>query len=158
MATEDTANYSYAALSSDVVESLAKIEQQISPHPWSSRQFQDSVTEHSGVVLLGDHAPLGYLVFSSIFDESELLNLGVAPDHQCRGLGRALLQHYLQVIQPEIKRVFLEVRAGNIPAIALYKQAGFIETGRRKNYYTMADGVKEDALTMSLTLESGKDG
>jgi len=39
----------------------------------------------------------------------------------------------------------LEVRASNMPAIALYEKLGFTQIGRRKNYYR---NPKEDALIL----------
>ena len=41
--------------------------------------------------------------------------------------------------------IFLEVRAGNVPAVGLYDSFGFREIDRRKNYYRNPD---EDALVM----------
>jgi ribosomal protein S18 acetylase RimI-like enzyme len=44
------------------------------------------------------------------------------------------------------RKMFLEVRVSNAPARALYRRLGFVETGRRKNYYAEE---QEDALTMA---------
>jgi ribosomal-protein-alanine N-acetyltransferase len=49
------------------------------------------------------------------------------------------------------ENLFLEVRASNKVAIGLYEQAGFIESGVRKNYYPSHAG-KEDAILMALGL------
>ena len=46
-------------------------------------------------------------------------------------------------------RIMLEVRAGNHPAIALYEAEGFVQVGRRKNYY---QAPREDALLMDCIL------
>jgi ribosomal-protein-alanine N-acetyltransferase len=45
----------------------------------------------------------------------------------------------------------LEVRPSNTLAIALYLSMGFVEMGRRRNYY-QADGGREDALVLKLSL------
>jgi ribosomal-protein-alanine N-acetyltransferase len=50
-----------------------------------------------------------------------------------------------------IQTLWLEVRASNRPAIALYEQLDFNEVSVRRNYYPTADG-KEDAIIMALTL------
>ena len=47
-----------------------------------------------------------------------------------------------------VSRLLLEVRAGNAAAIGLYRKYGFIETGRRKNYYPLPEGGYEDAILM----------
>ena len=41
--------------------------------------------------------------------------------------------------------LMLEVRTSNTPAISVYEKLGFIEVGRRKNYYR---NPKEDAIIM----------
>jgi len=43
------------------------------------------------------------------------------------------------------------VRASNLGAQAFYRAAGFVEDGRRKDYYRGAAG-REDALLMSREL------
>lgn len=45
--------------------------------------------------------------------------------------------------------LWLEVRASNLAAISLYRQAGFAQVGRRTDYYT---NPTEDALQMSKSL------
>ncbi|MCS7304765.1 MAG: GNAT family N-acetyltransferase [Thermoguttaceae bacterium] len=53
-------------------------------------------------------------------------NLGVSPLHRRRGLGKALLAHALHGFQQAgIFRVQLEVTAGNLAAIQLYRRIGF---------------------------------
>ena len=47
---------------------------------------------------------------------------------------------------------FLEVRASNTPAQALYKAAGFREAGLRKNYY---QNPAEDGLIMRADVGAG---
>ncbi|MBZ2178723.1 MAG: GNAT family N-acetyltransferase [Acidobacteria bacterium] len=71
--------------------------------------------------------------------ESELLQVEVAAGYRRRGLARALLHAALT------GTVFLEVRASNAPAIALYTDLGFVVTGRRRGYY---HAPREDALVM----------
>ena len=71
--------------------------------------------------------------------ESELLRVEVEEGYRRRGLGRRLLETALA------GTVFLEVRAGNVAAIALYSTLGFVTVGRRRGYYA---GPVEDALVM----------
>lgn len=60
--------------------------------------------------------------------------LGVAPGHDNRGIGRALLQAGTSWARgnPALKRLSLSVHADNTRALALYKSLGFVEEGRRK--------------------------
>ena len=92
----------------------------------------------------------GFAAFHQVLDEAELRNLAVAPEYQRRGVARALIDaacHRLQ--QAGTKRVFLEVRASNQPALALYYSLGFALHSRRKNYYR---DPEEDACVLWLEL------
>lgn len=95
---------------------------------------------------------VGFSLVRSIVGESELLLLAVAPDHRRRGIGRELLQQFLDSARADgVTRAHLEVRDGN-PAIHMYRRAGFEPIGRRRNYYRGADGSLFDALTFALDI------
>jgi ribosomal-protein-alanine N-acetyltransferase len=97
-----------------------------------------------------DGPAVGFSLFRSVAGESELLLLAVAPDHRRRGIGRGLLQNFLQHARADgATRVHLEVRDGN-PAVEMYRSAGFAPVGRRRNYYHTTDGRQFDALTFAL--------
>ena len=76
---------------------------------------------------------LGFLVARQIApDEREILNVAVDPSARRRGVARALMQYALRT--PD-GTYFLEVRASNAAAIALYSSLGFTVAGLRKQYY-----------------------
>ncbi len=76
----------------------------------------------------------GFLVARQIAPgEREILNLAVDPTQRLRGVAHALLRAELG---REKTRWFLEVRASNKGAIALYQKAGFRVAGRRESYYS----------------------
>ena len=100
----------------------------------------------------GRQQPLGFALFRTIAGEAELLLLAVAPDHQRRGIGRQLLDHFVgSARESGASRVYLEVRDGN-PAVEMYRSAGFTPAGRRPNYYRGSDGRQYDALTLARAL------
>ena len=106
-----------------------------------------------GVALMvartNDGRPAAFSLFRTIGDEGELLLLGVAPEFRRRGIGRKLLDHFLdQAQETGVSRVHLEVREGN-PAVVLYRHAGFTLAGRRPKYYRGRFGGEFDALTLS---------
>lgn len=95
---------------------------------------------------------LGFSLFRTVADESELLLIAVMPDHHRRGVGHLLLEDFIaQAREDSVARVHLEVRDGN-PAIAMYDAAGFTPIGRRRNYYHAKGGKRFDAITLSLDL------
>jgi ribosomal-protein-alanine N-acetyltransferase len=75
----------------------------------------------------------GFLVARQVApDESELLNLVVAPEFRGKGFARALLQELLAAPSGSL---YLEVRESNHPARNLYKSMGFQEVNIRPQYY-----------------------
>ena len=104
------------------------------------------------LTLAWDHAdgrPLGFSLFRTIADESELLLIAVAPDSRGRGVGRQLLDEFVRRAKSSgATRLHLEVRDGN-PAVAVYQKAGFSPVRRRRNYYRGSDHSQFDALTLA---------
>ena len=90
-------------------------------------------------------APIGFITYSVNIDTADLQDLFV--DEKCRkkGVGRALVAEFISAARERgVKKLFLEVRESNIPAINLYKKAGFTFLSERKKYYS--DG--ENALVL----------
>lgn len=93
---------------------------------------------------------VGFVVASLVAGEAELESIAVASEAQRRGIGGQLLGHLLTALKKlSVTRVNLEVRATNLPALALYRRHGLREAGRRVAYY--GDPV-EDAVLMNLDL------
>ena len=83
-------------------------------------------------------------------DEGEILNLGVAPRHRRRGVGRALVERTLDGLRSRgVRVVYLEVRESNAAARRLYETMGFAEVGRRGRY---SQRPVEDAVILRGTL------
>ncbi|MFL6720777.1 MAG: GNAT family N-acetyltransferase [Sphingomonas sp.] len=96
--------------------------------------------------------PIGFSLFRSVADEAELLLIAVLPNRHREGIGRLLLDHFLERAQADgVSRVHLEVRERN-PAIAMYRAAGFEPVGRRRKYYHGEDGREFDALTFARSI------
>lgn len=92
----------------------------------------------------------GYAGFWYDGDDAELMTIGVAKTHQRRGIAAALLSRLLRDAERQgARRMLLEVRVDNDPAIALYQRFGFTVMGRRKRYY-QPEGI--DAYTMSVDI------
>lgn len=87
-----------------------------------------------------------------MLDESEVLLVGVRKESQGHGLGKVLMSGLLEMLEPLVKNVFLEVRASNEPAIALYHAVGFNCIGERPGYYPAFEKNRppEDALIFAL--------
>ena len=78
----------------------------------------------------------GYAIGLSAGDEGEILNLGVAPAHRGKGVGRVLIGGMLATLRARgVRTVYLEVRDSNAVARRLYESLGFREVARRARYY-----------------------
>jgi ribosomal-protein-alanine N-acetyltransferase len=121
---------------------------------WTRSQLS-GILPMGGVFLIlacetGSGSVVGFSLFRTVADESELLLIAVPPEHHRRGIGRRLLDDFLNRARgDEVARVHLEVRDGN-PAVAMYRAAGFSPVGRRRIYYPAADGKRFDAITLSM--------
>lgn len=94
----------------------------------------------------------GFSLVRNVADESELLLLAVLPARHRQGVGRQLLDHFVDCARAAgVRRVHLEVRDGN-PAVEMYHAAGFLQVGRRHNYYHSPGGNRFDALTLALEI------
>ena len=84
-------------------------------------------------------------------DDAEIMTIGVGRRFQRQGIAASLMEALIARAREQgAKRMLLEVRVDNTPALALYKRFGFAKMGLRKRYY-QPEGI--DAYTMSLDLE-----
>lgn len=141
------------AMTAADIDAVLAIEQAVHAHPWTRGNFADALAAHYLCqVEENDGALRAYGVLLPGVDEAELLTLGVAAAHQRRGLGRTMLLELSALARERgAERLFLEVRPSNMAALALYRQMGFSEIGKRRDYYSSADG-REDAILMEKRL------
>lgn len=83
------------------------------------------------------------IIYQQVFDEAEILYVYTHPDNRRQGYSTTLLNNIIN--KPGLSKLFLEVRKGNHSARKLYLKLGFIEKGKRKNYY---NHPREDAIIM----------
>jgi ribosomal-protein-alanine N-acetyltransferase len=119
--------------------------------PWPEHSFRFELTENPvtrGWVAEVDGKIIAMLVLWFIIDEAHIATIAVHPNFRRQGIGEQILLHALRDVQDEgAQRAFLEVRAGNLAAQAMYKKYGFEVTGVRRRYYK---DNNEDALLMDL--------
>ncbi|WP_250645478.1 ribosomal protein S18-alanine N-acetyltransferase [Salidesulfovibrio onnuriiensis] len=128
------------------IHDVIELEKACFAYHWTEEQFRLGL-ERNAFHIFGvreEGRLVGYLAFSMIVDEMEILNLAVHPDFRRRGLARRLLAAVMDVCREKgMQSGFLDVKESNAPAISLYEDFGFQRNGRRKRYYP---DTKEDAL------------
>lgn len=128
------------------MEELIELERLCFAYHWTREQFAMGL-ERGVYRILGARCQgrlAGYIAFSLIEDEMEILNLAVHPDFRRRGLGQSLLAGAFAICAGKgIAKSFLDVKASNTAAIDLYRKFGYEQIGVRKGYYP---DTREDAL------------
>jgi ribosomal-protein-alanine acetyltransferase len=118
--------------------------------PWRREGFRDLVLGGAGRLVVAEAADgiVGFAVSYHAADEAEIANVAVAASARRRGIGRALVDAVVAAAaEGGARAVFLEVRASNAAAQALYAARGFAPVGRRAAYYRQP---VEDAVVMRL--------
>jgi ribosomal-protein-alanine N-acetyltransferase len=133
------------------VAAVHAIERAVFGDPWSARDFDDTVASRVPFfVAVVDGEIAGYVVAHYAADEGEILNLAVASHERRRGLGRALAERVLAALAArDVRQVYLEVRASNAVAQALYDGLGFEKVGQRAKYYRRPT---EDAVVLRAAI------
>lgn len=131
----------------DVPEVLHLEREAFGQMAWHAGDFEAAIASKCDFPLVIRTTGLaGYAVLRIIAPEAEVENICVAPACRRSGVGEALMEEMLRLAaERDAERIFLEVRAHNEPAKALYLKRGFVESYRRKNYY---QGPTEDAIIM----------
>jgi ribosomal-protein-alanine N-acetyltransferase len=143
-------DYCWSSVAADDVDRLYLLERAAHAYPWSKTLLASNFTPrhfNQLICLRGD--PAGFYIGQLAAGEATLLNLAVSPVYQGRGIGRQLLQHFLDVARLRgAEDAWLEVRESNQVARALYQGIGFNEITLRQNYYPGAKG-REAAVIMN---------
>jgi [ribosomal protein S18]-alanine N-acetyltransferase len=147
-----------ARLTADDVTLMQPLEEQVQLAFWGVENYQrflEEMPEYFGCKAVmvsdaGNETFIGFFLARSIYENLEVLKLGVIPDCQRRGIGSHLMENaYTEGIRRGCNRCFLEVRKSNQSAIQFYYRHNFRIAGTRLNYYT--DPV-EDAWIMERAL------
>lgn len=117
---------------------------------WSSAEFTDMLA-HPGTWATGDAR--AFVLTRQIADEAEILTVATDPRYRRQGLAKAALKSAEHEAQARgVIRIILEVAANNDAALSLYKTLGYLQIGRRRNYYMLKDQAAMDAVIMEKTL------
>ena len=122
----------------DTLAAIAEAEQLLFTDPWTENALEGHLASEGGrgYFILEQNRMAGYLLGTLAFGEGEVFRIGIRPEYRRRGLGKALLSHFLEEGKKAgSEQIFLEVRESNAPARALYESLDFHIIGERKRYY-----------------------
>ena len=130
------------------VPQVAELEKLCFSQPWSEKSVAGELDNPLALWLVameGDRLA-GYVGSQTVMDETDMMNLAVAPQFRRQGVGEALVNALVASLTDFGSRCLtLEVRDSNEAARALYGKLGFAEIGRRRGYYR---DPREDALIL----------
>ncbi len=113
---------------------------------WSFDQLAAELKNPAAIGLCAviDDKVIGYLSCHTVCDEANINNIVVAEEHRRIGGAKLLVTNLVnELLQKNIKKIYLEVRSQNTAAISLYENMGFVKNGFRKCFYS---NPSDDAL------------
>lgn len=126
-------------------EAVVLLERRIFGEPWTENMVSESICQaeeqtaalaHGAFGWFENGVLAGYLFSMAVAGEGELHRIAAAPEYRRHGIGKKLMEQFFSWLEEQsCTAAFLEVRAGNEAAIALYEACGFRETGKRRAYY-----------------------
>jgi ribosomal-protein-alanine N-acetyltransferase len=142
---------SYEKMESNDLPEVLFMEAASSLNPWSKAMFIEEMQNPFAHCFItkrkeaSKHLVMGFICFRMVGDESELFKICVHPQYRQLGIGKNMMQFYIDFCyKAEIKDYYLEVNASNQAAIHLYQMFSYQPVGTRKKFYQS----KFDALLM----------
>ena len=136
------------------VAAIAELEKVCFSDPWSENSIGSEIGNPLSFWLIAveNSKVIGYVGSQTVCEESDMMNIAVLPDMRRQGIAEKLIDELILGLQKRGSHCLsLEVRASNEPAKALYKKLGFLQVGRRPNYYR---NPREDALILRKEWEN----
>lgn len=123
---------------------------------WSEAMLLEELSDNpfaNYYVLVEDQQIVGYCGYMVMYENAEILTIGVLPNYRRLGFGKVMMELMLnQAKAQQTLGMSLEVRVSNQVALALYHQYGFEIVATRKRYYQNG----EDAYLMFKKWEESK--
>jgi ribosomal-protein-alanine N-acetyltransferase len=148
-------SFSLRPATTDDLASILEIERKVHVSPWGEENFRFELSKPYSHFLVmtddeSDSHVAGYIVYWVLFDECQVLNVVVDLPFRGAGFAKRMIRQAAQTaLQKGIKKLTLEVRKSNSPAIQLYQNLKFVITHVRRGFYSNG----EDAYQMTLLLE-----
>jgi ribosomal-protein-alanine N-acetyltransferase len=134
---------------SDDLAQVLDIDRESFSTPWSREMYERDLEHAHAYLIVARRAggtAAGYCSFWLVIDEVHINNVAVRKSYRRQGIGRALVDHVLELGQAlGARSATLEVRSANVAARDLYASAGFRERGIRRRYYS---NPEDDAVVM----------
>lgn len=141
---------SYSLMGFDDVDGVHQISKEAFSLPWTKEAIQNEVFNINAQYIVAKNDAtdeiLGFVGAWMVAGEASIINIAVTKKFRHTGIGKSLLTNLYRLCKDlKCDAITLEVRESNTIAQDFYKKMGFIEEGKRKNFY---DEPKEDCIIM----------
>ncbi len=116
---------------------------------WTASVFEEFLQNPLtfGLKIKKNKSLSGYILWTKIADEAEILTLVVDPSYQRKGIGSALITRLCETLKDKgILRLFLEVAEDNVEGLSFYPKHGFVFLSKRPRYYPREENGYISAL------------
>lgn len=129
---------------------IANLEKSLFDSPFSIKDLENMSLQEAFKIwkIYGDRL-VGYVCFFQVKNEVEIIKIGIMKSYQGKNYGTYLIT---KIKKLSIRKIFLEVSSLNKIAIKFYEKNGFKIIGVRKNYYTLRDNSKVNAIRLLCEL------
>ena len=101
-----------------------------------------------------DGKVVGYVCVRTMYEEAQICNIAVLPEHRRQGIATRLLATVAPFVADKgCERCELEVNVANTPAVEMYTKCGYEIAGTRVNFYRRTRYPSRDAYTMVKPLK-----
>lgn len=129
---------------------IANLEKSLFDSPFSIKDLENmSLQEAFKIWKIYGDSLIGYVCFFQVKNEVEIIKIGIMKSYQGKNYGTYLIT---KIKKLSIRKIFLEVSSLNKIAIKFYEKNGFKIIGVRKNYYTLRDNSKVNAIRLLYEL------
>lgn len=142
----------YYELTYDDIAKVSEMERQFFSTPWSEASIAHYMETGNTIFVVArdQEETIGYAAVLCVLDEGNLVSIGVDDAYRQMGIATELIDIvYDMAHERGVTSINLEVRPSNEAAIAFYEKEGFVQNGRRKDFYREPT---EDALLFIKTL------
>lgn len=135
---------------------LERIENTCFLAPWNREQILYEI-KHNPVsnfwVIKVNGMVIGFSDYWNTFDSGTIAQIAILPEYQRHHFGSVLMEEILKdCVAEKVVCLTLEVRKGNLKAIAFYEKFGFKQILVKPHYYSNG----EDAIYMIKNVEASK--
>lgn len=135
-------------MTAEHIDQIARLEKECFSDPWGPKSISSELENPLScwLVALEGVTVAGYVGSQTVLGETDMMNLAVHPSFRRRGIASALVCELVEALKERGSHsLTLEVRVSNEPARELYERLGFVQVGRRPNYY---QHPREDGLIL----------